>query len=112
MLVARSFVVSLVASLRLNHESVVYSALASVATTWAAQVFFYNFPQLQGGVDVRPQHDITSHHAPQLPWWSIWLPLVFGGVGVVGFAWLEDRGRRNRDSMDALDAQPLLPSAD
>ena len=85
------YIVSLIASLRLNHESVVFCALANVAVSWGAQVFFYLIPSLQGPVD--------------LPWWSIWLPLVFGGIGVVGFAVLEDRGGQSRKTSQ----QSLLP---
>ena len=57
-----------------------------ISSDYFHQVFFYLVPALQGPVD--------------LPWWSIWLPLVFGGIGVVGFAALEDK-KAVKDQLDA-----------
>jgi hypothetical protein len=70
------YLMSFLGSLRLNHESVVFSSLVNVGVTWAAQVFFFLIPALEGPVD--------------LPWWSIWIPMVLGSVGVLGFGYLED----------------------
>ena len=86
------FMLSLGASLRLNHESVVYSALVSTAVSFAAQVFFYLFPTLQGPVS--------------LPWWSIFFPVIFGGAGVLGFAYLEETANKRETVND--ESQALL----
>jgi hypothetical protein len=60
------YIISMIASLRLNHESVVFSALANVAVSWGCQVVFYLIPSLQGPVSL-PWYENVNNEAFDRP---------------------------------------------
>lgn len=64
------FMFYFVAGLYLNNDSPFYNSIISVSTAFGATIIYYLIPSINAGVMT-------------MPWFSIWLPIVFGAIGVI-----------------------------
>lgn len=78
------YLVNFTSGVALNDNSPIYNSIVSVATAFGASFIYYMFPALSSGAMV-------------MPWWSIWMPLIIGGFGVIGAGYVETKQTKNNN---------------